>query len=210
MFTLELIRALIYLIKVQEKLYSNTKRNGFVGIETKPDAVYSDENGFIWFGTVSGVTAYNSNLIKQVNADPLTHIINFRVNLEDRPMTNGLKLNFTENDIIFDYISICLTNPEAVLYQIMLEGADNNWRPVTTQTTVTYPSLAPRKYVFKVKAMNSEGIWNEEPVLFNFQIRPPFYATWWFIMICVIAGAGAIIVYIKVRERSLIREKTDS
>jgi ligand-binding sensor domain-containing protein/serine phosphatase RsbU (regulator of sigma subunit) len=189
------------------RLYSNTKRNGFVGIETKPDAVYSDADGIIWFGTVAGVTGYNSNLVRQVNSDPLTHIINFLVNLEERPMKQGLKLRYTENDIIFDYISICLTNPEAVLYKIMLEGADNDWRPVTTQTTVTYPSLAPRKYEFKVKAMNSEGIWNEEPIVFSFQIKPPFYKTWWFIMICVIAGAAIIIVYIKVRERSLIREK---
>ena len=122
-------------------------------------------------------------------------------------MKPGYSLNYTENDIILDYVSICLTNPDAVRYQIMLDGADNDWRPVTEQTTVTYPSLAPGKYVFRLKARNSEGYWNAEPVTYRFQIRPPFYKTSWFILICIFAGITGIVMYVKIRERNLIREK---
>ena len=57
-----------------------------------------------------------------------------------------------------------------------------------------------------VKARNSDGIWNQEPVSYAFQIKPPFYATWWFILSCVILGALGIITYIKMRTRKLRRE----
>ncbi|HYW95156.1 MAG TPA: two-component regulator propeller domain-containing protein, partial [Bacteroidales bacterium] len=191
----------------KDKLYSYTRKNGFVGIETKPNSVCVDNNGYIWFGTVAGVTRFNPFLPARKNTEPLTHIISFRVNLEDRIMKPGLKLNFTENDVIIDYISICLTNPDAVRYQIMLDGADNNWRPVTEQTTVTYPSLAPGRYTFKVKASNSEGYWNARPVTYRFFIRPPFYKTWWFILACIFLVLSVIVVYVKVRERNLVREK---
>ena len=191
----------------RDKLYSYTRKNGFVGIETKPNSVSVDNKGFVWFGTVSGVTRFDPYIAARRDTTPLTHIISFKVNLEDRAMTSGLHLNYTENDIILDYISICLTNPDAVRYQIMLDGADNDWRPVTEQTTVTYPALAPGRYVFKVKASNSEGYWNANPVTFHFQIRPPFYKAWWFILICIFAGASAIVLYIKIRERNLVREK---
>jgi serine phosphatase RsbU (regulator of sigma subunit) len=56
-------------------------------------------------------------------------------------------------------------------------------------------------------AQNSEGLWNSEPIVFNFQINPPFYKTWWFILICIFTGASLIVVYIKVRESNLVREK---
>jgi len=191
----------------EDHLFASTRKTGFVGIETKPDAVYSDSNGRIWFGTVAGLTVFDSNIPREFNTEPLTHIIDFRVNLEEREMRPDLKLRHTENDIIIDYISICLKNPESVIYQIMLEGADGNWRPVTTQTTVTYPALAPKKYTFKVKARNGDGVWNETPISYSFQIKPPFYKTWWFILMCVFLGGVIIGVYIKVRERNLIREK---
>ncbi len=191
----------------KKKIYSYTDKNGFVGIETKPNSVCRDNDGYLWFGTVSGVTRFDPYTPVKRNGNPLTHIISFKVNLEDRVMNSGLKLNFFENDVILDYISICLTNPDAVRYQIMLDGADNDWRPVTEQTTVTYPSLAPGRYTFRVKALNSEGNWNEKPVTYSFQIRPPFYKSWWFILICIFTGAWGIILYVMIRERNLLREK---
>ncbi len=193
--------------QAEDKIYSYTYKSGFVGIETKDNASFRDDEGYLWFGTISGVTRFDPFLQTRKIQEPLTHIINFKVNLQDRDMEPDLSLKYTEDNVIFEYISICLTNPDAVLYQIMLEGADNDWRPVTTQTTVTYPSLAPKKYTFKVKARNSDGVWNEEPITYQFRIKPPFYKTWWFILICVFSGAVAIVMYIKIRERNLVREK---
>ena len=89
----------------------------------------------------------------------------------------------------------------------MLEPADKDWRPITEQTVVSYPSLVPGKYVFKVKARNVAGIWNAEPETYTFIIKPPFYKTWWFILSVITLGVLAIISYIKVREKNLIKEK---
>jgi serine phosphatase RsbU (regulator of sigma subunit) len=89
----------------------------------------------------------------------------------------------------------------------MLEGADNDWQPVTDQTRVTYPALASGKYTFKVMASNSQGVWNKEPVTFSFIIKPPFYRTWWFIIFSVIIIVLIIVAYIKIREQNLIKEK---
>jgi ligand-binding sensor domain-containing protein len=191
---------------LEKKLYAYTKKNGFVGIETKHNSTFRDKNGKLWFGTVSGVTRLDPDIIRKTSNEPLTHIIRLRINLTDHPLTEGLKLSHDKNDVIFDYISICLTNPEAVKYKIMLEGAESDWRQ-TTQTTAYYPSLAPKKYVFKVIAQNNDGNWNKEPISYAFQIKPPFYKTWWFILACILLGASAIIAYIKIREQNLIKEK---
>jgi serine phosphatase RsbU (regulator of sigma subunit) len=122
-------------------------------------------------------------------------------------MKPGLKLNYKERSVLFDYYSICLTNPDVVKYKVKLEGADQDWQPVTNQTRANYPALRPGKYTFNVIASNSEGIWNTEPVKFDFTIKPPFYFTWWFVLLIAILITVLIITYIKLREQNLIKEK---
>jgi serine phosphatase RsbU (regulator of sigma subunit) len=57
-----------------------------------------------------------------------------------------------------------------------------------------------------VKAKNSAGVWNEEPVSFQFVIRPPFYLTWYFILASVFSRGLAVFFYIMIREMALRRE----
>jgi len=184
-----------------------TRENGFVGIETKQNASLLDSNGHLWFGTAEGANRLDPEQIPPPDLEPLTHIRGMTVNYEDTLTTPGVKLKYTEKNIAFDYYSVCLTNPEAVSYRVMLEGADPGWRPETEHTTAIYSSLSPGRYSFRVIAQNSDGIWNEEPVTFDFVIRPPFYASPVFIVLMVLLLAIAVVMYIKIRERNLVREK---
>jgi ligand-binding sensor domain-containing protein/serine phosphatase RsbU (regulator of sigma subunit) len=190
-----------------KQIFSYTERNGFPGIETKQNAVFNAPDGAIWFGTANGATRLNPEKTSTESLEPLTHIMGMRVNYEVREMQAGMKLSYSEKSVLFDYYSICLTNPEVVRYKVKMEGADVDWRPITDQTQAIYSGLSPGKYTFKVIANNSQGIWNKEPVSFGFFIKPPFYLTWWFILISVILILVIIMAYIKIREKNLIREK---
>ena len=186
---------------------SFTKKNGFVGIETHDNASFLDREKNLWFGTTYGVTMLSPDKLPPINTLPLTHISKMLVNNEPRQMESGLKLNYKEKSVIIDYYSVCLTDPDAVKYMVMLEGADAVWRPATTQTRAIYSALSPGHYTFMVKASNSYGYWDENPVTYSFTIKPPFYLTPWFISLCIILVISGVIVYIKIREKNLIREK---
>jgi ligand-binding sensor domain-containing protein/serine phosphatase RsbU (regulator of sigma subunit) len=190
-----------------KQIFSYTERNGFPGIETKQNAVFKSPDGNLWFGTANGATKLDPEKTSIEELQPLTHIMGIRVNYEAREMTAGMKLSYSEKSVLFDYYSICLTNPEVVRYKVKLDGADDDWRPVTDQTQAIYSGLSPGKYTFMVLANNSQGVWNNEPVTFSFMIKPPFYLTWWFIMLSVILILVVIVSYIKIREKNLIKEK---
>jgi ligand-binding sensor domain-containing protein/serine phosphatase RsbU (regulator of sigma subunit) len=190
-----------------KRIFSYTERNGFTGIEAKPNAVYESPEGDLWFGTANGAIKLSPDKTITKSLEPLTHIMDMRVNYETREMTPDLKLNYNEKSVLFDYYSICLTNPDVVKYKVKLEGADYNWRPVTDQTRAIYSALPPGKYTFMVMASNSQGIWNSKPVTFHFIIKPPFYLTWWFILISIVLIVVIIVMYIKIREQNLIKEK---
>ena len=49
-----------------------------------------------------------------------------------------------------------------VKYQFKLDGIDENWSALTNRTSTPYGNLPHGTYTFKVKAMNSEGVWSNE------------------------------------------------
>lgn len=189
------------------KFYSYTEKMGVVGIESKKNATFKDNKGDLWFGTVKGVVKLNAAEVSENTLEPLTQITNFRVNLEEREMLSGLELDYKEKSIIFDYNSICLSNPDEVQYQVMLEGIDEEWNPPTNQTYASYSPLPPGEYVFKVRAQNNNGVWNKQPVTYAFKITAPFWQTIPFWIGCITVLFLAFIVFVKFRERSLINEK---
>ena len=61
----------------------------------------------------------------------------------------------------------------------MLENFDDDWVDAGSQRNATYTNLDPGEYVFRVKAANHDGVWNEEGKSLRIIINHPFWATWW-------------------------------
>jgi signal transduction histidine kinase/DNA-binding response OmpR family regulator len=62
----------------------------------------------------------------------------------------------------------------------MLEGFDKNWILTSASNrTATYSNLLPKKYTFKVKASNSDGIWNPVPTELTITVLPPWWRSNW-------------------------------
>ncbi len=192
----------------QNVFYSYGKHDGFTGIEAKNNAVFREKNGSIWFGTVNGAYRYNPSEDAPNNFEPLTHLNRLRVNLKDvDPLSSSLELSYKENNLHFDFIGISMTNPEEVKYAVRLVGYDTAWRPVTRQNFEVFSNLNPGDYRFEVMACNNSGKCNENPVSISFHIAPPVWKTWWFYVLVAVFGITLIFSYIKIRERSLVREK---
>ncbi|MBN2863831.1 MAG: SpoIIE family protein phosphatase, partial [Bacteroidales bacterium] len=185
---------------------SFTRRNGFPGIETRENASIIDSKGNLWFGTANGITRLDPQKFPPVDTSPVVHISSMEVNYNPRQMIDEMKLTYKENSILFNYYSVNLVDPDAVKYKVMLRGFDTDWKQSSSQTQRDY-SLSPGHYTFRVMASNSYGYWNEEPVEYSFTIKPPIYQTPWFIFTCIALAAIGIILYIKIRERNLVREK---
>jgi ligand-binding sensor domain-containing protein len=188
-------------------ILSYSKADGFSGVESNTHGIFEDEDGSIWFGTVNGLIKYspeefiaNDNLSK-------TNITKIKLSFKDTLLANGSVLPYSSNNISFDFIGICLTNPEKVLYTYKLEGFDKIWSPYTDINFVKYDNLLPGKYTFKVKSCNNEGIWNIDPTTFFFEVQPPYYKTWWFILGSVIIVVGGLVLVFRIRLNQLNKKQ---
>lgn len=194
--------------------------DGFLGMECNDNAIYKDKEGNIWFGTVKGLTRYNTEFDKTNVSSPKTHIISIKLNYKDIDwktksdsilpwcnLPNDLELSFNENHLTFQVSAISLDNPTKIRYRFQLEGWEESWSPPTSQSERDYPVLPPGTYTFKVIASGANGKWNTEPVTFTFTINPPWYKTLWAYSLYVIALIIIIFLFIWIREKNLKREK---
>jgi ligand-binding sensor domain-containing protein/class 3 adenylate cyclase len=115
-----------------------------------------------------------------------------------------LSLAYDNNNLTFSFIGITHLQTNKVKYQYRLKGLDKSWSGVTTHSTATFGNIPPGKYIFQVKAMNSEGYWSSI-ASYSFQIRPPVWATWWAYTIYIIVGVSSAILLIWRNNKKLIR-----
>ncbi|MBK9284176.1 MAG: SpoIIE family protein phosphatase [Sphingobacteriaceae bacterium] len=208
------------------------KEEGLLSKESNANAIAIDESNRIFIGTINGLQIYDPvhDFINQL--EPKVHVVNVELSfgLDDiqkycegfdsiNHLPKNLVLPYDKNNLNFKYDGVSLTVPEKVRYKYQLAGLEKSWSPEIGTTEITYPSLPPGTYTFCVKAMNNDGVWNETPATFAFEILPPWYKTWWFYslsVILVLVGIAAYNAYktnalkksnIKLEKTVLIRTK---
>lgn len=183
--------------KIEIKSYG--KEEGFTGVECNSGGIYEDIDGTVWFGTVSGIVKHEPFSIKTNTLQNTTLIQQIQLNSIDTFIKSGVKLPYSYNNITIQYRGICLTNPLKVKYIKKLEGLDKSWSLPSNEDYSKYINLPAGKYIFKVKSSNNEGQWNDNETSFEFEIKKPFYLTYWFFIICIISIVLLIIIIFQIR-----------
>jgi serine phosphatase RsbU (regulator of sigma subunit) len=207
-----------YINQKEVKLKHYGKEDGFIGLECNQNAYYMDVDGKLWIGTIDGVTIYNPDFEDKNPIAPQTQITNIRLFLESVDLSkyadsikDGLPVNlvlpYDKNHITFDFVGISQTIPDKVRYRFMLQNFDADWLPEGKEISTTYSNLPPGKYTFLLKACNNDGVWNETPASFSFEIVPPFWKRPWFYIISIIIGLSIIYAFVKTREQRLQKSR---
>ena len=90
------------------------------------------------------------------------------------------ELSWNQNSLEVDFLSPGFGPADGLRYQIRLEGGDSEWSTPSDQRTVVYANLAPGRYGFQVRAVNSDGVVSGAAAGFSFTILPPIWQRWWF------------------------------
>ena len=171
-----------YNIDNQKTKYYNTV-DGLKNTEFNRKSIIKDISGRIWLGGFNGITSFNPELIKKDNPNtPNIHITAFRVATSDSTFSiplfkNNITLPWEYNTIELDYVGLNYTNSIQNKYRYLMDGHDPNWVKTDKPNTARYVKLPVGNYNFKVKAANSDGVWNTEGANLEITIKPPFWRT---------------------------------
>jgi signal transduction histidine kinase/streptogramin lyase len=182
--------------------------------------IIKTSNGDIWVGSTNGLNRIvPANLLNKDTTVPSIVITQMSINdsLYSKPdgvifeqsvaYTNAIELEYWQKDLSFDFVALHYLRSEDNQYSWKLENYDKNWSAPSKERRASYTNLTPGKYVFRVKASNADGVWNEEGIFLTITILPPWWLTWWAYTIYVLLFLGALRIFSLWRERRLRQEK---
>lgn len=197
----------LFRFNIELKEFKNfDKSDGIQGNEFNYGAYLKTRKGELIFGGTDGLTILNPNDISEDRFVPPVKITS--LNFWNNPNTNitdntgEVTLQYKQNDFSLDYVALNYSQPEKNEYAYMLEGFDNGWKYVGNNKTAAYTNLNPGNYIFRVKASNSDGIWNENAATVKLKILPPLWRTWWAYVLYFLLSVAIILI---IRRYSLIR-----
>ena len=170
---------------------------------------FKDEAGNIYLGSINGFVAFDPRTFaenRQVPAVAITDFLLFNkevpVGETDSPLKSSITfsdkvvLTADQNSFSFRIAALSYQAPRMNKLMYKLEGFDEGWLTIGESPLVTYSNLGYGDYVFKLKASNSDGVWNEQETSLHLSILPPFYLSGWAYCFYVLFFMGCLVCVI--------------
>ena len=200
-----------------------TKSDGLLSDLFTPNSGFKTSSGKIYLGTPNG---FNTFYPKQLNKNthiPTIEVTDFQLfnkpvdisnfvsrNKQNRPI---LTLTHNKNSFSFEFTALSFFAPEKNRYSFMLEGFDKDWNNAGKERKATYTNIPPGNYVFRIKASNNDGVWNNEGYALPIIIKPPLWWNGWSItlyILLVIAGIIYLFHFLRQKDKRKNEEKIAS
>lgn len=184
-------------------------------------SAYLGSDGELYFGCTNGVTSFRPENIRVNKLSPPVYITDFQI--FNRSVRGGkgpegfvmkgaienaraVTLSYLHSVFSIEFSALHYADPKRNKFTYKLEGFDKDWVATDADKRfATYTNLDSGEYVFRVKAANKDGVWNEEGATLHITITPPFWKTWWFRFAVATFLLGSGYIAYRNRIRSLIR-----
>lgn len=171
------------------------------GLQSNEYNTYSfckTKNGEILFGGVNGLNSFFPNKLERNSFSPQLILIglqlndtSFKAGINQSEIRN-LQVDYTNNTIGFKFAVIHYANSAANTLSYILEGYDKTWITASSQSLIRYANLPPGSYTLKVKAFNADGIEADSVYSLPLTVKTPWWLSWWFRILIILAAAGII------------------
>jgi signal transduction histidine kinase/ligand-binding sensor domain-containing protein len=178
------------------------------GLASDFNMVYKDKQGRIFVSSVDGLNwFYPEEIVDDTLSRKLVFtdfkLFNhsatqkpdsvYKFSIATQPaQLKSVQLNSNHSFFSIGFAAFEFMAPEKIQYAYRLTGFDKDWVHVGNRTFASYTNLDPGTYLFEVKATNPDGYWGNDFATLTLIIRPPFWRTWWF-MLLVLLATGALL-----------------
>jgi PAS domain S-box-containing protein len=197
--------------------------DGLQSLEFNANACLKSRGGEMLFGGIKGANVFFPEAIKSNPIPPPVVISGLQVfgrpvpigpdatgrAILDRSVVEAdrVLLSYKDRAVTFEFAALDYTAPDENEYAYRLEKLETNWNRAGNRRFATYANLPPGRYVFRVKASNKDGVWNEKGASLVVLISPPFWKRLWFQAIALLAVLGALAGAARFRTRRLVESK---
>jgi ligand-binding sensor domain-containing protein/signal transduction histidine kinase/CheY-like chemotaxis protein/AraC-like DNA-binding protein len=203
-------------------------KNNFIENFTIEDGLQEDEfksgkllssSGRLYFGGINGFNSFFPDSIKEANDHHKVVFTNFQIfnknvlvtdeNDDSSPLkatisnTKEITIPYYLSVFSFEFATLNYSSKDKNQYAYQLHGFDNTWHELGNKNSVTFTNLDAGTYNLKIKALASNGQWSKNITEIKLIITPPFWKTWWFILLEIILVTAIIITIFYLRLASI-------
>jgi len=111
------------------------------------------------------------------------------------------RIRYQDHTLSFQFSALTFLNEARIVHEVRLVGLENEWRE-TQLNESRYTALPDGDYRFEVRS-RFPGSQPGPAAGFSFRILPPWWGTWWFRLLSLLAAAGAVAQGFRSRTRHL-------
>ncbi len=179
--------------------------DGLQSYEYNSGAFFKNRDGQMFFGGINGVNMFHPDSIRDNPYAPPVVVSGVKkfdqdVELPGVPF-EPVRFSYTDNFVTFEFAALDFTNPERNEFAYKLDGLNEDWIYCGNQRYATFTNLGAGHYEFHVKAANNDGVWNETGASLRIVVTPPFWQSWWFRLLSVVAGLTATFLTVRHLQR---------
>jgi len=109
----------------------------------------------------------------------------------------AIYLPFDQNSLNIQWSHYNALHPDFYQFAYKMDGWDEEWQLDINSFNAVYQNLPPGKYTFRVRAYQNIYPEFQQIDSFSFEIRPPFWETWWFQLFVVLFISLLVYLYVK-------------
>ena len=185
--------------------------DGIQSYEYSPGVCLKAENGEMYFGGMNGFNIVDPEKFQPRSYIPPVLITSIEILSKNGTSEKTIEFDHTidlypeDYNISFNFATLDYSNPLKNKYEYQLDGLEDNWvKTDGKKPFAAYTTLPSGKYIFKVRGSNSDGIWSEKIATINLVVHPPFWQTWWFILIVSAFLIGVIFQLYRIKLKRAI------
>lgn len=152
---------------------------------------YIGPDGRIWFYSKTFFFGTKPQEWRQTVQKPVFTSIKLLDKEIGIPSNAELSLNYKQNFITIEFSSFPFLYKERIEYASKLVGVNDDWIISHSKNYADYTDLKGGEYDFQLKARVDGSDWSEVSHL-RIRISPPYWETWWFRMLVILAIVGIV------------------
>ncbi len=187
----------------------------FLRMPTVQANVIYPEGNRVWFGTNENLVCFDTtgkkNYHQEFHALLRCVVVNgkrviYKGYAGKQSLAEILVLEYKDRNLFFEFAAPFFEEETATRFRWLMKGYNKDWSSWSHRTEIDYTNLDSGRYTFMVQAQNLYG---HESIISNFNIKilPPWYRTWWAIIIYAIIIFIFVLLGSKLRSRKYMEQE---
>ncbi|HEV2135298.1 MAG TPA: diguanylate cyclase [Terracidiphilus sp.] len=165
-------------------------------------------DGTVWIGTSGGLARFTPSAHAS-QVFPYSVVLT-KIVLAGRPhgASDHPSVDYKFSHLEVQFSDLKFTRKPLLQFRYRLLPLFGRWRQ-TDHQELEFPSLPPGQYKLEVQAQNPSGRWNPDGAAFSFEVRSPWFRTWWFLGLSLLAAMAVALTLNRLRMHMVRRREQE-